>query len=274
MREQLWSFVEGLLQDLRLAFRTLRATPVVTFIAVLSLALGIGANTAIFSLVNSLLLRSLPVREPNRLVLLRSRESSGYPEWSNPVWNEIRTRPQLFESALAWSPVARGNFLVDGVAQKADGFFASGSFFDTLGVGALVGRTFADADDQPGGGPDGPVAVISYGFWRRQFKGDARALGRTITLENVEFTVVGVMEPGFSGPDVGRAFDVIVPLGTEPLVSRTDGRFKAAGASWLNIMGRLRPDQTLDAATAAVRGIRQQVLDATIPVEWPPALDS
>jgi hypothetical protein len=175
MREQLWSFVEGLPQDLRLAFRTLRATPVVTFIAVLSLALGIGANTAIFSLVNSLLLRSLPVREPNRLVLLRSRESSGYPEWSNPVWNEIRTRPQLFESALAWSPVARGNFLVDGVAQKADGFFASGSFFDTLGVGALVGRTFADADDQPGGGPDGPVAVISYGFWRRQFKGDARA---------------------------------------------------------------------------------------------------
>ena len=268
----LWSFIEGLFQDLRLAFRTLRATPVVTFIAVLSLALGIGANTAIFSLVNSLVLRSLPVREPNRLVLLRSRESSGYPEWSNPLWNQIRERPRLFESSLAWSPVARANFLVDGVVQKADGFFASGSFFDTLGVGALLGRTFSDADDQPGGGSDGPVAVISYGFWRRQFKGDERALGRAITLENVEFTVVGVMEPGFSGPDVGRAFDVIVPLGTEPLVSRSDGRFKAAGVSWLNIMGRLRSDQSLDAATAAVRGIRQQVLDATIPVEWPPAL--
>jgi putative ABC transport system permease protein len=261
------------LQDLRLAFRTLRATPIVTSVAAVSLALGIGANTAMFSLVNSLLLRSLPVREPSRLVLLRSREKSGYPEWSYPVWNEIRSRSQLFESVLAWSPVARANFLVDGVAQKADGFFASGSFFDTLGVGALVGRTFSDADDRPGGGPDGPVAVISYPFWRRQFNGDLHALGRTITLENVEFTVVGVMEPGFSGPDVGRAFDVIVPLGTEPLVSRSEGRFKAAaGASWLNIIGRLRPDQTIDAATAAVRGVRQQVLDATIPEGWPPAL--
>jgi putative ABC transport system permease protein len=260
------------MNDLRLALRTLRATPIVTAVAIVSLALGIGANTAIFSLVNSLLLRSLPVREPDRLVLLRSRETSGYPEWSYPVWNQIQQRPQLFESALAWSPVARANFLVDGIAKKADGFLASGSFFDTLGVTALIGRTFSGADDQPGGGPDGPVAVISYGFWQRQFKGDQRALGRTITLENVVLTVIGVMEPGFSGPDVGRAFDVIVPLNIEPLVSHTDGRLTMASASWLNIMARLRPDQTLDAATAAVRGVRQQILDRTIPSDWPPGL--
>jgi putative ABC transport system permease protein len=260
------------LTDLRLALRSLRATPIVTAVAVVSLALGIGANTAIFSLVNSLLLRSLPVREPDRLVLLRSREASGYPEWSYPVWSQIQQRPQLFESALAWSPVARANFLVDGVARKADGFLASGSFFDTLGVAPLIGRTFSGADDQPGGGADGPVAVISYGFWQRQFRGDERALGRTITLENVAFTVIGVMAPGFSGPDVGRAFDVIVPLNTEPLVSHSDGRLAMAGASWLNIMARLRPDQTLDAATAAVRGVRQQILDATIPPDWPTGL--
>ncbi|MGH9143447.1 MAG: ADOP family duplicated permease [Vicinamibacterales bacterium] len=269
----IWSIVNGLVQDLRLAVRSLRTTPIVTAVAVLSLALGIGANTAIFSLVDSLLLRPLPVREPGRLVLLRSRQGSGYPEWSYPVWHQIQQRPELFESVMAWSPVARANFFVDGVAQKADGFLASGSFFNTLGVSALVGRTFSDADDRPGGGPDGPVAVISYGFWRRQFEGDARALGRTVTLENVEFTVVGVMAPGFSGPDVGRAFDVIVPLGTEPLVSRSEGRIKAAaGASWLNVMGRLRPDQTLDTATTAIRGVRRQILDATIPTDWPSAL--
>jgi hypothetical protein len=158
-----WSIANGLLQDCRLAFRTLCATPVVTFVAVLSLALGIGANTAMFSLVNSLMLRALPVRDPARLVLLESREPEGYPEWSYPFWSEIRQRPQLFEASAAWSPTARANFTVAGVTTKADGFLASGSFFDTLGVTALVGRTFSEADDQRGGGPDGPVAVISHG---------------------------------------------------------------------------------------------------------------
>jgi putative ABC transport system permease protein len=265
----IWSLVNGLVQDLRFAFRTLRATPVVTLVAVGSLALGIGANTAMFSLVDSLLLRSLPVKDPARLVILRSHEPQGYPEWSFAVWDELRQRPPLFESAAAWSPTARANFFVDGVAQKADGFFASGSFFDTLGVTALVGRTFSEANDRRSGGPDGPVAVLSHAFWQRQFHGDARALGRTVTLENVPFTVIGVMDPGFSGPDVGRAFDVIVPLGTEPLVSRGEGRLGNRGVNWLNIIARLRPEQTLDAATLAWRSVRQQVLDATIPDDWP-----
>ena len=264
----LWSFVDGLRQDLRLAFRTLRKTPVVTFVAVLSLALGIGANTAMFSLVNSLLLRSLPVREPGRLVLLKSHESEGYPEWSYPVWDQIRQRPQLFESSAAWSPVARANFTVAGVTTKADGFLASGSFFDTLGVTALVGRTFSELDDQRGGGPDGPVAVISYGFWQRQFGGSANAIGRSVTLENVPFTVVGVMPPDFFGADVGRTFDAIVPLNTEPLVSRSESRLTNPGISSLNIIARLKPEQTLEAATTAVRGVREHVLDATIPQDW------
>ena len=135
------------MSDLRLAVRALRATPVVSVVAALSLALGIGANTAMFSLVNSLLLRSLPVREPDRLVRLKSHESEGYPEWSYPLWDEIRRRPQLFESAAAWSPTVSTHLAVDGDVRRADGFFASGSFFETLGVTALAGRTFSDADD-------------------------------------------------------------------------------------------------------------------------------
>ena len=263
-----WSFVEGMLQDLRLALRSLRATPVVTLVAVLSLALGIGANTAMFSLVNSLLLRTLPVREPERLVIVRSQEPEGYP-WSYPFWNEIRQRAQLFDAVAAWSPTARANFTMDGVTQKADSLLASGSFFDTLGVPALVGRTFSDADDRRDGGPDGPVAVISYGFWQRQFGGSASAIGRTITLENVPFTIVGVTPPEFFGADVGRTFDVIAPLNIEPLVSRSESRITSGSVGWLNILARMKPLQTRDAATAALRGIRQQILDATLPESWP-----
>ena len=264
-----WSIANGLLQDCRLAFRTLCATPVVTFVAVLSLALGIGANTAMFSLVNSLMLRALPVRDPARLVLLKGREPEGYPEWSYPFWSEIRRRPQLFEVSAAWSPTARANFTVAGATTKADGFLASGSFFDTLGVTALVGRTFSEADDRRGGGPDGPVAVISHRFWLRHFDGAATAIGRTVTLENVPFTVVGVMPPEFFGADVGRTFDVIVPLNTEPMVSRSESRLALPGTPFLNIVARLKPDQTLDAATEGVRGVRQQILAATLPPNWP-----
>jgi predicted permease len=264
-----WSIANGLLQDCRLAFRTLCATPIVTAVAILSLALGIGANTAMFSLVNSLMLRALPVRDPARLVLLKSREPEGYPEWSYVFWSEIRRRPQLFETSAAWSPTARANFTVAGVTSKADGFLASGSFFDTLGVTALVGRTFSEADDRRGGGSDGPVAVISHRFWLRHFDGAATAIGRTVTLENVPFTVVGVMPPEFFGADVGRTFDVIVPLNTEPMVSRNESRLALPGTPFLNIVARLKPDQTLDAATEGVRGVRQQILAATLPPDWP-----
>ena len=138
-----------------------------------------------------------------------------------------------------------------GITTKADGFLASGSFFDTLGVTALVGRTFSDLDDQRGGGPDGPVAVISYGFWQRQFDGAVNAIGRTVTLENVPFTIVGVLPPDFFGADVGRTFDVIVPLNAEPLVSRSESRITSSAAWWLNIVARMRPDQTVDTATTA-----------------------
>src|SRR5580704_5663955 len=180
--QHVWSLVNGLLQDVRLAIRSLRATPVVTIVAVLSLALGIGANTAMFSLVNSLLLRTLPVREPGRLVIVRSHEPEGFAEWGYPVFDEIRQRPQLFDAVAAWSPTVPANITTNGDAQQADGLFASGSFFETLGVPAFIGRTFSDADDRRGGGPDGPVAVISYGFWQRQFSGSASAIGRTVAL--------------------------------------------------------------------------------------------
>src|SRR5262245_26745176 len=135
-------FVEGSWRDVRLACRTLAASPVVTLAAIASLALGIGANTAIFSVVNGLLLRTLPVKDPGRLALITDSRTDHVRAWSYPVWNEIRQRPELFERAAAWS-FTRFNLSTGGEAEFINGIWASGSFFDTLGMNALLGRTLS-----------------------------------------------------------------------------------------------------------------------------------
>jgi putative ABC transport system permease protein len=252
------------MQDLRLAVRALRATPIVTGVAILSIGLGIGANTAIFSLVNALLLRPLPVSAPERLVMISSASSHGRWAWNYPVWDQIRQRPQLFDGALAWA-TDQFNLASGGEAQFVDGIWANGSFFSTLGVSALRGRMFADADDRRGGGPDGPVTVISYGFWQRHFGGAADAIGRTLTLDNVPFRVIGVTPPAFFGPEVGQTFDVIVPIGDEPLLHGRQTWLDQRGTFWLNMMARLKPGQTLDRATAALRSTQREIWEATIP---------
>src|SRR5436309_1356223 len=168
--------------DIRLAIRSLRATPVVSAVAALSLALGIGANTAIFSLVNSLLLRALPVKSPAQLALVTDEAGGGIASWTNPVWEQIRDRRDLFDAAFAWSP-GRFNLAVGGETQFIDGIWASGGMFDALGVPAMLGRTFTPADDARGGGPDGPVAVISYSFWQRKYGGAADVIGQRLAVE-------------------------------------------------------------------------------------------
>ena len=165
--------------DLRDAYRALRATPIVSAVAILSLALGIGANTAMFSILNSLLLRSLPVRQPQQLARVMQKEQGS---WTNPIWEQIRERQALFGGAAAWS-AARFNIAGGGETQFVDGLWASGSYFDMLGVAAILGRTFTPTDDRRGGGPDGPVAVIGYRFWQRRFGGATDVIGRSLTVE-------------------------------------------------------------------------------------------
>src|SRR5262245_21133265 len=156
--------VQWRMADLRDAWRALRATPVVSTIAVLSLALGIGANTAIFSIVNALMLRSLPVREPQRLVQLLG--GTNRTSWSNPLWEELRDHhADLFDGAFAYS-TPRFNLASGGEARFVNAMMASGSVFAVLGVPAIIGRVFSPAEDVPGGGKDGPVAVITYAFWQ------------------------------------------------------------------------------------------------------------
>src|SRR4029450_1747852 len=191
------------MQDLRLAFRALRATPVVSVVAALSLALGIGANTAIFSLINALLLRTLPVVEPERLAVVNDTTvTSGYQGWTFAIWDNLRQPAQPFASVFAWSTL-RFNLAQAGETQPVDGMYVTGDYFSGLGVPALIGRTITPADDVRGGGKDGAVAVISYALWQRQFGGAADAVGRTIVVGRVPFTIVGVTPPGFFGSGGG-----------------------------------------------------------------------
>jgi putative ABC transport system permease protein len=262
----LW--LQGIGQDFLLVVRTLLASRIVSTVAVLSLALGIGANTAIFSVVNSLLLRTLPVREPEQLALLSSGSGPRIAYWNYGVWDQLRQRPRLFDGAVAWS-VTRFDLSSGGETQFVDGLWANGTFFDVLGVPPWLGRTFSTADDRPGGGSNGPVAVISYGFWQRHFDGAREAIGRTLTLDRVTFTIVGVTPPDFFGADVGRTFDVAVPLGDEPLIDGSQSWLSRNNVTRLTVMARLKPGQTLEAVTAALRGVQPHIRDATLPEIWP-----
>ena len=262
------------MHDLRLAVRALLATPVVSLVAALSLALGIGANTAIFSLVNSLLLRALPVKAPQQLAMMTDgtvmSNGTGRRSWTNPIWEQMRSRRDLYDGLFAWSN-QRFNLAAGGETLFVEGLWASGGMFDTLGVPAMLGRTFTPADDTRGGGPDGAVAVISYSFWQRQFGGAADAIGKRLDLERVGFTIIGVTGPDFFGPDVGRAFDVAVPIGVEPLVRGKESWLDARSTWWLTVMARLKPGQSVDAGTAAIRGVQPPIREATMPLDWRPS---
>jgi putative ABC transport system permease protein len=250
MVDQLW-------QDIRIALRGLRKNPVFTLVAIATLALGIGANTALFSIFNGLILRPLPVRDPGRLALLLDGS------WSYPVWAQINARENdLFDGAFAW---ANESFDLSRGGQSAfiDGAYVSGRFFEVLGVSAARGRVLAPADDA-GGAPDGAVAVISHRFWRGHFAGADDVIGRQITLQRRAFTVVGVLPPGFFGVDVGRMTDVMLPFAAEKLIRGQESRLASVTSSWLNIMARLKPGQSVEQANAALRGVQPQIRAATM----------
>lgn len=259
-------WLEELSQDLRYGCRVLRQSPVFALVAILSLALGIGANTAIFTLVNSLLLRALPVRAPEQLVLLDGGS------WTNPIWEQIRDRQSdLFAGAAAWSDT-RFDLASGGQTDLVEGIWASGSFFEVLGVRPILGRTFTVGDDRRSDGAERAVAVISYRFWQQRFGGTASAIGSTLSLNGAPFTIVGVTPPEFFGAVVGQSFDVAVPIGSRRLVPGQEGSLDARSHWWLEIIARLKPGQSAPEATRALRGVQSQIREATRPQDWPPAL--
>ena len=264
-------FLETLWQDLRHALRLLRLNPGVAAAAILSLALGIGANTALFQLLNAVRLRTLPVKNPQDLVHVNidhrngasGNFSSRYPELTYPVWEQIRDRQQAFSGILAWSP-HNINLSRTGETRYAQAIYVSGEFFSVLGVEPLVGRLFTSADDHKGCGSSSG-AVISYSFWQREFGGAPDVLGRTFTLEGHAFQVIGVTPPAFYGVEVGRNFDTAIPLCAEPLLAGEDTVIDRRDGWWLSLMARLKPGWTMDQATAHLRTISPPIFQATLP---------
>jgi predicted permease len=249
--------------------RVVRRSPGLTAAIALTLALGIGANAAIFGVINGLLLRPLPVADPHRLVTISSdaaiaRGQAGVP-WSFAMWEAFQSHASVFDGAFAWTPV-RFELAERGERQPVAGIFASGAYFATLGVTAVRGRTFTPADDRPGGGPNGAVAIISYGLWQRRFGGADGVIGAPLVVDGATVTIVGVTVPEFPGLDVGSAFDVTLPLATEPLIRRSRS---ALQRSPLLVMLRLKPGQSVEAGTATLRGLQPQLGSTPAPSSEP-----
>jgi len=261
-----WTFLETLAQDVRYGWRTLAAHPGFMATAVLSLALGIGANTAIFSMLNAMMLRSLPVDDPHQLVELQLANSNQN-SFTNPIWEQVRDRQQAFSGALAWS-TDRFDLSVGGESHFAQGLWVSGDFFRVLGVPAVRGRLIAPSDDIHGGGHAGPVAVISDGFWRRHFGADPEVLGKIIQLDRHPFVVIGITPPWFTGLDVDVAYDVAIPIGCEPMLHTDRSALEARSWWWLRMLGRLKPGETLQRAEARMKAISPEINRATLPQDW------
>jgi predicted permease len=269
-RRSLWG--EHLLQDLRYATRQLRKSPGFTAVIVLSLALGIGANSAIFTVIDALLLRSLPVPEPERLVIVGG-------DGTFARFEQLRAElTSLSELCAIGSSRRRPMVATDrglGEAESVALQEVSGSFFAVLGETALVGRTFTPADDKPGA--TRPVVVLSHAYWQRRFNADPSVLGREVIVSNVVVAIVGVMPPGFFGVDVGQARSVEAwcPLW---LKTQLDDGFEAerlttyaTGSHWLDLMGRLKPGIDLAQARAELAAISPR-LGPLRPDDEPPQL--
>ena len=209
--------IESAAKDLRYGLRQLRQSPSFTIIAVLSLALGVGANTAMFQLIDAVRLRSLPVSHPEQLVSIDFPEGSTRVGWFSTRsarftyghWQQIRERQQAFTGVIAWS-AARFNLSPGGEVRNAEGLYVSGGFFQQLGVSPALGRTFNDQDDTAS--CDNPGVVLSHAFWQREFASSPDALGRKFSLDGQSFPVIGVTQPGFFGVEVGNRYDVAIPL--------------------------------------------------------------
>ena len=270
---RLWDELRG---DMRYALRTLGRNKGFTAVAVVTLTLGIGANTAVFSAVDALLLRKLPVRNPDELVVfdwLRTQDSMvarhlGHgragpapgvgirTSFSALTIERFREHTATLSDVFAFSPAGTLNIVTDGLADTASGLFVSGNYFGGLGIRASLGRTLSASDDRP---EAEPVAVISHRYWRRRFASDPSAVGRTIDVNRSPVVIVGVTPEGFDGPRMSESSDITLPVALAARVSPAGG-VRSVSVWWLQMMGRLKPGFTPEQALAELQTTFQETV--------------
>ncbi len=256
----------NLLQDVKYGLRMLLKSPGFTAVVVLSLGLGIGANTAIFTLIDAVMLKTLPVEKPEQLALFYNGPNEGmrvsrggvgtggrWDYYSYPLYEYLRDRNQFFQGLCAFRQGEdRLSVVVEGAppgsSQKATDHLVSGNYFSVLGVNAILGRILSPEDDRPGARP---AAVISYGYWKSEFGGDPKVVSKVADLNGTPFTIVGVTPPEFFGERVRKSPDFWLPIATQPQVMLHDSYLKDSGVYWLNLMGRLKQGATRQQAQAA-----------------------
>jgi len=265
-------------QDIRFAVRTLLRSPGFTIVALLSLGLGIGANTAIFSVINGVLLRSLPVQEPQSLRVIgwtgenvkiggrtsdsRARTGFGKSFWMAfpyPTYREFTEKAQGFSHVFGFS-YEEGGVTVsgEGFAAASHGLMVSGNFFDGYGARVLIGRPITPTDDRTGAAP---VAVITYPFWRRHYNLDPHVLGRTLMVNSIAFTVIGVLPEWFRGPLTGDPSEFYVPITAQPQIVSDDRLLERPDKGWVRIMGRLAPEANEGQARTSLEVLFRQSLN-------------
>src|SRR5215813_11384415 len=246
-------------QDLRYGARLLLKHPGFTCVTTLTLALGIGANTAIFSLIDAVLLKSLPVNTPERLALLgRARDGKTVTQFPYRTYKQIRDQNEVLSGLLAWHPL-RLSVSVDGQPEPAvAGQLVSGNYYAVLGVNAALGRTIIPDDDRAPG--ESPVCVISHNYWRQRFASDPAVVGKTIHIGGAPFTIVGVTPPEFFGLEVGSSLDISVPLLMQQQVMPGVESYVNSSNYVFTVMGRLRPGVTMLQAQAGLSVLYQQII--------------
>jgi len=249
----------NLLQDLRYALRQLRKSPGFALTAILTLALGIGVNSAMFTLTYAILLKSLPVPDPGRLIRYNFKKGDMDIGLSGPVYDALRKRQTASTDVLAWGG---GEALIteNGTPAKVSASLLSGNGFAVLELKPFLGRVFGEADDVTGGGANGYQAVLNFDYWKTHFKADPAVVGKSITLNGKAVSVIGVLPQGFQGLIAGNRSDMVLPLSfVEVVYPQKEPYRNAPGYFWLTAMGRLRPGQSVKSAEANLRAIQPQI---------------
>ena len=251
-------FLETILQDLRYGIRVLAKSPVFTAVTVLTLALGIGANTAIFSLIDAVLLKTLPVKQPEQLFFVNNvgrQGGGGAPPY--PCFELFRDHNHFLSGIAAFTSLGQAKIKIDGHLEEANTQIVSGSYFSLLGVEPVIGRTFTASDDSVigKGGPDGPVAVIGYEYWKRRFNGDPSVIGKSIQNDSQTITIIGVSQQGFHGMTPGREVDISIPM----MLGGPD--LSESGSWWFSAVARIKPGTSTEQARVELDSIFQGYMD-------------